>query len=67
MVEVCPCARGLRVYSVPALILAALSLVTPGIAQTLTVQNPGTGSDLAGQGLAASFGRRPAVGRPGVG
>lgn len=44
MVEVCPCARGLRVHSVLALILAALSLATPGIAQTLKVQNPGTGS-----------------------
>ncbi len=44
MVEVCPCARGLRAYSVLALILVALSPATPGIAQTLKVQNPGTGS-----------------------
>ena len=42
MVSVCSGCRGLRAYF--ALILTALCLAGPGVAQTLKVANPGTGS-----------------------
>jgi hypothetical protein len=44
MVWLCPGRRGRQKYSLLALVLAALSLAIPAIAQTLKVQNPGPGS-----------------------
>lgn len=44
MVSLCPGRRGRQMYSLLVLVLAALSLAIPAIAQTLKVQNPGPGS-----------------------
>jgi hypothetical protein len=44
MVSVCPGWRGLRVHSIAVLVLIALSLTSPAVAQTIKLQNPGTGS-----------------------
>jgi hypothetical protein len=44
MVWLCPGRRGRQKYSLLALVLAALSLAIPAIAQTLKMQNPGPGS-----------------------
>jgi len=44
MVWLCPSRRGRQMYSLLALLLAALSLAIPAPAQTLNVRNPGTGS-----------------------
>jgi hypothetical protein len=42
MIRLCPGCCGLRLYF--ALVLTVLSLASPGVGQTLKVQNPGTGT-----------------------
>jgi hypothetical protein len=42
MIRLCPGCYGLRLYF--ALLLTVLLLASPGVSQTLKVQNPGTGS-----------------------
>jgi hypothetical protein len=44
MVSVSPGWRGLRVHSIAVLVLILLSLTNPALAQTMKLQNPGTGS-----------------------